>query len=77
MSKKSIKRTELIEKYLDGELQGLELNNFESQLKVDKKLSQDCFLQKIIRETMADRDVWELRNMLDEIRKEFKKSKNT
>ncbi|MBI5539664.1 MAG: tetratricopeptide repeat protein [Bacteroidia bacterium] len=68
-------RTILIERYLDGELQGDDLINFELQLKTDKELAQDCFLQKEIRAAFSNRDVYELRNQLSEISKEFKKEK--
>ncbi len=74
MKDKPQERTILIEKYLDGKLQGDDLKNFESQLKTDKKLAQDCFLQKEIRAAFSHRDVYELRKMLDEIKVEFKKN---
>ena len=67
--------TILIERYLDGELQGDDLINFELQLKTDKKLAQDCFLQKEIRAAFSNRDVYELRNQISEITKEFKQEK--
>jgi len=69
--------TLLIEKYLDGELQGDDLKNFESQLKTDKKLAQDCFLQREMRVAFSHRDVYELRKMLNEITAEFKKNNLT
>ena len=77
MKDKSIERTELIEKYLDGELQGIDLSNFESQLKTDKILAQDCFLQKNIREALSRKDIYDLRKQLDIITKEFKKNKKS
>jgi len=76
MEKKSIKRTILIEKYLDGELQGGDLKNFELQLQNDKEFAQECYVQKEIRNTLSEWDIIDLREKLDIICKNFKKNKN-
>lgn len=68
-------RTILIEKYLDGELQGENLKNFESRLQNDKEFAEDCYLQKVIRDALSDRDIIELREKLDKIKEDFKKEK--
>ncbi len=68
-------RTILIEKYLDGELQGENLKNFESQLQNDKEFAQDFHLQKEIRNALSDWEIIDLREKLDKIQKDFKKNK--
>jgi hypothetical protein len=68
-------RTILIEKYLDGELQGENLRDFESQLQNDKEFAQDYFLQKEIRNALSDWEIIDLREKLDKIQKNFKKEK--
>ncbi|MBI5541382.1 MAG: hypothetical protein HY951_15055 [Bacteroidia bacterium] len=68
-------RTILIEQYLDGELQGENLKNFESQLQNDKEFAQDYFLQKEIRNALSDWEIIDLREKLDKIQKDFKKNK--
>ena len=71
----SEERTILIEKYLDGELQGNDLMNFESQLQSDKELAQDYYVQKEIRNALSDWEVIDLREKLDKIQENFKKQK--
>ncbi len=73
----SEERTILIEKYLDGELQGNDLKNFESQLQSDKELAQDYYVQKEIRNALSDWEIIDLREKLDKIQKDFKKQQRT
>lgn len=68
-------RTILIEKYLDGELQGEDLRNFESQLQNDKEFAQDFHLHKEIRNALSESDIIDLREKLDKIKEDFKKEK--
>jgi len=77
MKDKKLERTILIEKYLDGELQGDDLKNFELQLQADKDFANDCSLHKAIRESFEGEDVIDLRKKLDRIRKDFKKTKKS
>lgn len=66
-------RTILIEKYLNGELKGNELKSFELKLKTDGVFAQDCSIQKNIRETLKRKEVFELREKLNNIRKDLEK----
>jgi hypothetical protein len=70
MKDKKLERTILIEKYLDGELQGENLKNFESQLQNDKEFTQEYFLQKEIGYVLFDWEIIDLREKLDRIRKD-------
>ncbi|MBI5541231.1 MAG: hypothetical protein HY951_14290 [Bacteroidia bacterium] len=77
MKNKSHERTILFEKYYDSELKGDDLINFEFQLKTDKDFAEDYFLQKIIMETLERNDIFDLRDKLDKIRKDFKNKKKS
>ena len=64
-------RTELIENYLDGEIQGVDLEKFELQIQTDKVLKEDLFLQREIRKALSDSDVFDLRLKLIEIEERY------
>lgn len=68
-------RTILIEKYLDGELLGDDLNDFELLLQTDKEFADDYFLQKEIRVALTNKDIHDLREQLNEISKNFEVKK--
>lgn len=55
----------IIEKYLDGQLDGKELEDFKSQLSSDKGLQQELNLRKEINESIEDDEVYYLRQKLD------------
>lgn len=62
-------KTELIEQYLDEELQGIERQDFESELKSNKELTNEVTLHKIIRETVKEKDFYEIDEQLRNLRK--------
>lgn len=64
--------TEKIEQYLDGELTGGELQQFEKELKEDAELAAEYRLQKDIRATLSDKGTMELREKLEKIRNNYK-----
>ncbi len=68
-------RTILIEQYLDGELQGDDMRDFETLLKTDKEFAQDYFLQKEIREAFNNKEIHDLRTQLKKVSAKFEKEK--
>ncbi len=64
--------TEKIEQYLDGELTGGELQQFEKELKENEELAAEYRLQKEIRAVLSDKDTMELREKLINIRNNYK-----
>lgn len=66
--------TEKIEQYLDGELQGKELIEFEDQINGDKTLKQEVELHKYIRMTISDEETSILRYKIKRI---LSKSENS
>jgi len=59
-----------IEKYFDGEMSEKELTEFDSEMKSNKQLKAEVDLQKEINDSLNDKQIFELRNNLEEIHKE-------
>jgi len=57
-------QTQLIELYLDGELQGDELTNFEMKIQEDREFNNEYKLHVAIRETLTNKEVNEFRDKL-------------
>ncbi|MEM7549579.1 MAG: tetratricopeptide repeat protein [Bacteroidota bacterium] len=60
---------DLIEKYLEGDLEGIELKNFEKKLENIPELKREITLQKEIREALLEKDVDEFRTKLQTFKK--------
>jgi TolA-binding protein len=67
---KTSKETEIIEKYIRGELTGTELISFERELTKNKSLADEVNLRKEIDKFLKNKEALELREMLDEIHEE-------
>lgn len=57
--------TEVIEKYIDGELEGLELINFEHLLSTNEEVAHDYNLSLEINNSISENDVLALRETMD------------
>ncbi len=77
MTDKDLQLYERIQQYLEGQLQGKELIDFENQLKTDKALTTEVILHRNLREIVEpeDKQVTQLRNTLQEIRHQSQKKK--
>ncbi len=69
------KYTEIIGKYLNGELKGEELEAFKEKLKIDTLLQQELKLEQDLNEIILDEDVLGFRKELVDIRQEMKNDK--
>jgi hypothetical protein len=67
---KPIQYTETIEKYINGELRGEELSSFEKEIKQSKELAEDVKLHTAIEKFLRNKELFEFREMLDEIHEE-------
>jgi tetratricopeptide (TPR) repeat protein len=67
---KAYKRSETIEKYLQGKLSGEELISFENELKSNKSLADEVKLYMEIDGFLKNKNVIDLGEMLDEIHEE-------
>jgi len=67
---------EIIEKYLDGELEGKELEWFENELEVNSELKEEYNLRKEVNEAINEKDVMEIRSQLEVIHKSINKPKS-
>jgi len=72
-----MKNTEMIMKYLDGELEGEELKWFENELKNDPQLAEKFILHKEVNETLKDTDSIRFRKKLKNIYQTFINSEST
>ncbi|OFX49608.1 MAG: hypothetical protein A2046_05950 [Bacteroidetes bacterium GWA2_30_7] len=63
--------TILIERYLDGELSEQEKLQFELDIKTNKELANDLLLHKEIRKALADEEIIDLREKLNNISDKF------
>jgi len=61
----------LIEKYLSKELEGEALENFEAQLQRDSALKKELALHRQLSESLKGEKVHELRNVLNEVNKDW------
>lgn len=68
-------RTAIIEQYLDGELQGNDIQKFELQIQTDKDIKDDLFIQRKIREVLKNKDEFDLRVKLNKIQDNYKNEK--
>lgn len=64
---KTIQYTETIEKYINGELTGEGLAAFEKEMKENKELAEDVILHIDIEKFLRNKELFEYREMLDEI----------
>ena len=69
------KYTEIIGKYLNGELKGEELDAFQEKLKTNTLLQQELKLEQDLNEIILDEDILDFRKELVEIRQEMKNDK--
>ncbi|MFK8005009.1 MAG: tetratricopeptide repeat protein [Saprospiraceae bacterium] len=61
----------LIEKYLAKEMQGEELENFETQLQTDHELKEELNLHQQVAETLKGEKVHQLRSVLNDVDKNW------
>lgn len=64
---KTIHNADAIEKYIHGELYGDELISFEKELETNKSFADDVKLHREIDKFLKNKDVFDLREMLDDI----------
>lgn len=62
---------ELIEQYLEGKLEGEQLEAFEQALREDSSLAKELELQRSVQVLLAEEDVQELDEKLSELRKDY------
>ncbi len=72
MEKEQLYQT--IEAYLDGELAGEELTDFERELASDETLAKEVALHRSLQSQLGDRSKMDLRATLDDIAKDFSES---
>jgi cytochrome c-type biogenesis protein CcmH/NrfG len=63
--------TEIIDKYLNGELVGEELKAFENKLKTDRQLQKELKLERELNQIILDEDTLDFRKEVIGIRKEM------
>ena len=60
---------EIIDKYLNNELSGTELKNFENKIENDKKFAKEIELQREVDNFLYDKETSEFRKQLSSIYK--------
>ena len=67
------KNTELIDRFLNGELKGQELKDFEERLKTDDLLQKELHLEKELNTVISDEDTLNFREEVIQVRENMKK----
>jgi len=67
------KYTEIIDKYLNGELEGKELLEFREKLKTDKQLQQELKFEEELNMAISEEDVIDFRKEIIEVRQSMQK----
>lgn len=65
-----IQYTENIERYINGEMKGDELSSFEKEIKENKELAEDVKLHIDIEKFLRNKELFEFREMIDEVHQE-------
>jgi tetratricopeptide (TPR) repeat protein len=69
-------RSEKIEKYVLGQLEGAELTAFEAQLKKDKALAEEVAIERDIAGALSEPDVLSFRQTLQGVRQDYHRKGN-